>query len=58
MKNIPPASLVNVAFGVLAVGAGLTGKYTLFGVGPPWALSVAGALGIGLGVWQIMRARS
>jgi hypothetical protein len=43
--------------GVIGVGAGLTGRFALFGIGPPWLLSVAGAVGIALGISQIMRAR-
>lgn len=51
------AAYWNIIFGLVAVGAGLSGQLTLFGTNSPWALVALGAAIFGLGVFQLIRRR-
>jgi hypothetical protein len=47
----------NLAFGLVAVAAGLSGRFTLLGTGSPTLLIVAGGLVASLGAFQLWRSR-
>ena len=47
----------NIVFGLVMLGGGLSRKMTLIGTGSTEALAVAGAAIVGVGVYQLLRAR-
>jgi hypothetical protein len=47
----------NLVFGLVAVVAGASGRFTLFGMGSSTALTVAGALLAAFGLVQLVRSR-
>ena len=49
------AGVWNLIFGIVAIGAGLSGKFTLLGTHSSTALVVVGAGIAALGVYQLVR---
>lgn len=47
----------NMIIGLLAIAAGLSGRFTLLFTNSPWALVALGAAIFGYGVFQFVRAR-
>ena len=47
----------NLGFGLVAVAAGVSGKFTLLGTGSPTALIVVGGLLAAFGLIQLVRSR-
>jgi hypothetical protein len=47
----------NLIFGLVAVVAGVSGKFALLGTGSPTALIVAGGLLAAFGLFQLVRSR-
>jgi hypothetical protein len=51
------AGVWNLVIGLLAVGAGASGKFALIGTGSSKALIVIGACIAALGVYQLVKSR-
>ena len=47
----------NLGFGLVAIAAGASGRFTFFGTNSPMLLMVAGGLVAALGVYQLWRLR-
>ena len=47
--------IINIALGLLMVGAGLSGKVVFIGTNEPWPLVAIGVFFVGLGVYRIVR---
>lgn len=51
------AAIFNIVVGLLLLGAGLSGQFTLLFTNSSTALAIAGAVILGLGIFQVVRLK-
>ena len=51
------SGIINIVIGVALIGAGLSGKFVLFGTSSGTLLSVVGAAIAAMGIYQLIRSR-